>query len=429
MMNVDSIKVLLKMGLMVICASLIGLFFMWLVYLLPVEPMAENMLDSYDTIRAQDTWDDDYMASYEWGEVFDTGTNIIIFHEVIYPSSENAFEDSLLAPGANTWNDMGGDWTAGLMKVAEDRDYTDNTMTYARYWHGYLVLLKPLFLFMNLDGIYILNTFAIIALVAAVLYLMYKRLGMYAIAYLITILTMHPENIVQSIQLSSIFYALNITMLLILLKKDWNEHQIFYIFVFDGILVAFFDFLTYPFVALAIPMLTYILLTKKEKVLDYIILIFKTGISFLWGYAGMWAMKWIYATLFTTQNVIKDALSSVLHRTGVTEGANDVMNSGVGESIYRNFIAFFDDGNIVVLVTAIIVGSVFLVWKRKDISLHKNVIVLCGLILMSAFAWLIALNNHCSLHPHLEWRTYCIGVYAIAVALISMLKKEEINYG
>ena len=422
MERVNLLKTVCKMLGIVVGASIIGLLLMWLVYLLPVEPMAQNMLDSYETIRKQDTWDDDYLAALEWAEILDTGTNIIMFHEVIYPNTGNAFEDSLLAPGGDVWFDMIGDWTAGLMDFAEERAYSDdNTITYARYWHGYLVFLKPLFLFMELDGIYIINAIALAVLSVAVMYLMYKRLGVYSIAYLVALLTMHPENIIVSFQLSSIFYALNITLFLLLWKKDWTKEQILYIFVFDGLLVAFFDFLTYPYVAVAIPLLVYYLLHKEGDIKNDFITMFLQGISFIFGYAGMWAMKWIYATLFTSENVILDAINSVLHRTGVTDSNADVMSSGVGESLYRNIYTFFDDGNIVVLAFTIILVGILLVINRKKLKANREIGVFCGLMIISPFAWLIALSNHCSLHPHLEWRTLCIVVFALVVFVISTL--------
>ena len=426
MKELNPIKTALKMLGIVVGASVIGLVLMWLVYLLPVEPMVEHMLDSYETIREQDTWDDDYLQALEWAEILDTGTNIIMYHEVIYPNTGNAFEDSLLAPGGNTWDDMVGDWTAGLMHFAEDRDYSaDNTITYARYWHGYLLLLKPLFSVVTLDVIYILNTVALLALCMAVVYLLYKRLGVYCIAYIIALLTMHPENIVVSFQLSSIFYALNITLLLLLLKKDWTKEQVLYIFVLDGILVAFFDFLTYPYVAVAIPLLVYYLMHKENDVVKDFISMFVQGVSFVFGYAGMWAMKWIYATLFTNENVILDAINSVLHRTGVSDSNADVMTSGVGESLYRNCYTFFDDGNLIVLAAAVLVAAIVFIKNRKGLCVDKEMLLFCGLMVISPFAGLVVLSNHCSLHPHLEWRTLCIVVFALAVFVIGLLSKAK----
>lgn len=426
MERINPIKTVFKMLGMVVGASLIGMVLMWLVYLLPVEPMVEHMLDSYETIRAQDTWDDDYLAELEWAEILDTGTNIIMFHEIIYPNTGNAFEDSLLAPGGDVWFDMIGDWTAGLMDFAEDREYTEeNTITYARYWHGYLIFLKPLFFIMNLDGIYLINTILIGGLSLSVFYLMYKRLGLYSIAYLVALLTMHPENIVVSFQLSSIFYALNITMLLLLWKNAWTKEQTLYIFVLDGILVAFFDFLTYPYVAVAIPLLVYYLMRKEGDIKKDFVTMFVQGVAFVFGYAGMWAMKWIYATLFTSENVILDAINSVLHRTGVTDSNADVMSSGVGDSLYRNIYTFFDNGNIIVLIVAIFAAGIVLWMNRKALNINKEMAFFCGLMVVSPFAWLIVLSNHCSLHPHLEWRTLCIVVFAVAVFVISVLPKAK----
>jgi len=203
-------------------------------------------------------------------------------------------------------------------------------------------------MFMELEGIYILNTIAQLVLSIAVLYFMYKRLGVYSIAYVVFMLCMHPENIVQSFQLSSTNYALQIAMLLLLLKKEWKERHVLYIFLLDGILVAFFDFLTYPYVVVAIPLLTYYWLNNKSNIVTDLITMIKNGMSFIFGYVGMWAMKWILATIFTDENVIMDAIKSVLHRTGVAEGTADVMTPGVGESLYRNMYTFFDNGNITI---------------------------------------------------------------------------------
>lgn len=430
-MNIKGeLKILSKEILIVLIASLIGMLLMWIAYLLPVEPMVKNMVDSYEFLSGQYERDDSYLTSLEWAELLDTDTNVIMLHEVIYPNTGNAFEDSLLAPGGNPWADELGDPADGLIKLATERSYTDgNMITYARYWHGYLVFLKPLFMFLNLEGIYILNAIVLVALVAAVLYFFYKRLGMYSIAYLITVLSMHPENIVQSFQLSAIFYALNITLLLLLMKKERKDEEILYIFVFNGILVAFFDFLTYPLVTLIIPVLVSYLLNKKTCWKEILSTIIKQGISFLIGYAGMWAMKWIYATLFTSQNVIKDAIFSVLNRTGVSEidPNSEALNQGFVAVLQRNIGTFLDDGNMLVLMISIIAALVIIVLKRKSLSFDKYLAGFTAIMIVSPFAWFAVLHNHCYFHPHLEWRTLCIIVFSLAVLIISFIqgKRQE----
>ena len=262
------VHTLLKMGLLVLAAACIGMILMWLVYLLPTDAMSQNVLKSEEYLKKQEAWDDEHLLAGTWNHILDTGTNMIMIHEVIYPNAENAFENSMLVPSYNVWNNVDKNWTVdALMKSAEGRTYTSkNTLLYPKYWHGYLTVLKPLFLVMDIQGIYLFNTITIAILTVLVLVLYYKRLGIYSMAYLVMILCMHPENIAQSFQLSAIYYALNITMLLLLLKKEWKKSQILYLFVFDGILIAYFDFLTYPSLAVAIPLLTVVLMEDRKSV-------------------------------------------------------------------------------------------------------------------------------------------------------------------
>ena len=429
MENKKVLHTLLKIGILVLSSAFIGMLLMFLVYLLPTDAMAKNVLKSEAYLQKQEEWDNKHLLAGTWNQILDTGTNMIMIHEVIYPNSENAFENSMLVPSFNVWSNVDKNWTVdALMKSAEGREYTSkNTLLYPKYWHGYLTILKPLFSIMDIQGIYILNTITLSALTIAVLVLLYKRLGRYFIAYLVTVLCMHPENMVQSFQLSAVFYALNITMLILLMKKDWKKEQILYIFAFDGILIAFFDFLTYPSLAVAIPLLTVMLMEEKMEYVKGILVYIQRGIAFLIGYAGMWGMKWILATVLTSKNVIADALHSVLHRTGAIEQEADatIMSAGVPEALYRNISIFFDKGNVIVLAISILVIVVAIGICRNKLQFEQYKIVFSVITMLIPFAWIIVLNNHCSYHSHLEWRTLCTVIYALGIMCISVLNKKE----
>lgn len=38
--------------------------------------------------------------------------------------------------------------------------------------------------------------------------------------------------------------------------------------------------------------------------------------------------------------------------------------------------------------------------------------VIFALLTIIPIVWIVALNNHCSLHPHLEWREWLVAVFA-----------------
>ena len=54
---------------------------------------------------------------------------------------------------------------------------TDESFEYARYWHGYLVFLRPLLVFFNITQIRALLYIALVILAIILLYLLYKRVN------------------------------------------------------------------------------------------------------------------------------------------------------------------------------------------------------------------------------------------------------------
>jgi len=417
----------LKMVGMVICASVIGLLLLWGVYLLPVEPMVDNVIASEEYLKKQD--DSEYILAGEYWKATDRGTNIIILHEIIYPNTGNAFQDAMLSPTANYSKNWSADWSEVLMRYAKTQEYgEDDYVSYARYWHGYLVILKPLFSILELDQIYFVNSIVLIFLVTGVLILLKKKIGSYYLAYLICVMMMNPINIMQSFQLSSVFYSLNITLIM-LLFKEWKTEQIPYIFVMDGVLVSFLDFLTYPYVALAIPLLTYYLINRNDSFKSNILIACDNIFSFVVGYAGMWGMKWLFATIFTHENVIFDALASVFHRVGITDkNIKDEVFLSVStkDALLRNIGQFFNEQNLIILVILSVFICFYVIRSREKICINIEHLIVCGLLALTPFLWIVLLSNHCSLHPHLEWRTLVVLIYAIMVFIISMFDKDRI---
>ena len=415
-----------KMIGLVLLAAIIGMLLLWMVYLLPTDSMAKNVAASKDVLVKQD--DSQFLLAEDYWKAYDLGTNIIMLHEIIIPSSGDALQDSLLAPTADYIARWKSNWTDVLIEYATDREYgEDDYVTYARYWHGYLVVLKPLFMFMDLQGIYILNGIVLMGLSIWITCLLKKRIGNYWIPYVVALLTMNPLAIVQSFQLSTVFYATQITMLLLLMKDNWKKEELLYIFVIDGVILAFLDFLTYPLVAFAFPVLTSILLDETASIKNNLIKLVMRGIAFGVGYAGMWGMKWVLATLFTRENVIMDAIESVLHRAGLTESEGDAnfMSISIPDALQRNMSSYFNELTLVVLVIAVVLAALYVFRNKHMLQVKMNSLVVCGIMFLSPFVWIMILHNHASLHPHLEWRTFAVLTYSIGVFVVSMFSKGK----
>ena len=93
-----------------------------------------------------------------------------------------------------------------------------NNHEYSRYWHGIQVLVRPLLLFFNYSEIRYILVIITFALLGIVFSMIGKQLGIkYSIAFAITISLMFVTLIPASIQYSSIFLVLLISMIAVML--------------------------------------------------------------------------------------------------------------------------------------------------------------------------------------------------------------------
>lgn len=416
----------IKLIVLILGVAVAGVILLYLVYKIPVEPMAEHVLASEQTLWEQN----DENAKRMFFDWYDIGTNIIILHEVVYPSTGNVLADAMLAPTADYFGGDMTQWIHTLIDFAKAPIITqDNYKTYGRYWHGYLVLLKPLFCFFTLEQVYILNSVILTVILVVTTYMVYRRLGKYVIAYVFTIVLLNLHYIMRSFQLSSVFYGLNLTLLLLLIFfSEEKKKKMMYIFAIDGMWIAFFDFLTYPLVALSIPLLIFVLLNREDQIKDQIRYLIRNGIAFIIGYGGLWSLKWIFATVFTEENIIKDGIENILHRVGAVEMAGDIIfEDSPLSAIKVNITTFFNEQTVIIIGIFLLVYLVYCVRTKGRVSFHISIFLCCTVIGMSPILWYAIVHNHCSLHPHLEWREIVILFFAGAVMMLDLIENGDKN--
>lgn len=206
-----------------------------------------------------------------------------------------------------------------------NQDY--NIETYGRYWHGYQVFLRPLLLVMNITEIRQLNTFFQLCAVTILLCLLVRRnRNDLVVPIAVMYFFLCPVSMFSSLQFSTSFYVMMFT--LIVLNISWggytinDEKNLCLVFTLSGILTAFFDLLTYPFITLGVPLITHFAIKNKEcsdnRMQTYAKELCSSTIAWGIGYVGMWMGKWVIASLFTDENIIYDAVKQIKFRSGNT---------------------------------------------------------------------------------------------------------------
>ena len=151
-------------------------------------------------------------------------------------------------------------------------DDIDDSYEYARYWHGYLVLLRPLLALFNYEGIRIVLLILTILTAGTLVVLLCKKINLLSgIIFAIGLLSVNIFIVSRSINEILVFLVAFISSIFLLLRKDKIKHIGLFFFVV-GSVTNYIDLLTAPLVTLGLTAITYFLLLQKdeEKVLSLI---------------------------------------------------------------------------------------------------------------------------------------------------------------
>ena len=154
---------------------------------------------------------------------------------------------------------------------------------HTQYWHGNLVIYKPIFYFLDYNGFKVLDLFLELVLIIFVLKLMIERnLKNYCVPLLLSLFLIHVEVIGLSLQYSTMFYIMLISIIILLKYKNFlfKENRLFYYFLVIGMASSYFDLLTYPLVSFGVPMIFYLLLNDSSDLKDNFvkIVLFASGL-------------------------------------------------------------------------------------------------------------------------------------------------------
>ena len=302
-------------------------------------------------------------------------------------------------------------------------------VNYARYWHGYLVFLKPLLCLFDYLTIRMINSIVQMVLILWIIFKMFlSGLKKQIIPVLGMIIVLNPITIGRSLQYSSVFYIVIGTVLYLLYrgrKLIKAEKNCWFMFVV-GCVTSYFDFLTYPIATLCIPLVIFEILEDTDERLS-LNDIFKRGwaiVSWGIGYVGMWAGKWIIASIFSEQNIMKDAILSALYR--VSNGTSD---SGTYEKI-NSFISlklnlFVLQPMVYIGLAGILLVSIFILSKwfglnGMSLMYQKKKVLFLSLIGCIPFLWIMIMCNHSYVHYWMTFRNLAATVLSWGCALVEM---------
>lgn len=422
-MKADFIKILKHMIVLLAGSALTGTLLLVLVFCIPTGHIRNHVVQSVDRMLvSEEALPDNAFLRHIMENKEDYTDSIIVQYAFEKIPGKNAFEHAMWAYHYDLKDEI---WAAedSLRAVLAGSDTSGMYLReYSRYWHGYLLYIKPLLLILSWEQLVWLVLIVQMALLAAVVATAVRRKCFGVVPAMVGgLLLMKPELMAVSLTMSVCSLITLIAVLFMLLKADWLREKNYYpeFFLCIGILTAYFDFLTYPVVTLGFPLCVYFLLSDRERIVSAAKRI--VGYSFCWavGYAGMWASKWVIADVTLGTGTIKDALWNVIGRTEAI-GGRPRMNGG----FYVISLNFQEYDSVIYAVIAVVLAILVvgaLVWalcaKTSSRALLETLIpfLIIGII---PLAWIVVVQHHSALHARFTFRI--LGVTAMALCCIGI---------
>lgn len=412
-------------GINIIIAACGAVILMTLVYMIPVDSIEKNLYSSAEAIKNETTYP---QLTGLCTSQLDNWTDSIMLAEAGERSEGSALHRALLVnrgtmEGYNPFESL-------IAHYVESKDYDAYTQ-YPRYWHGYLIFLKPLLTFMTYPQIRVLNGVIEVILFIVVCILFYrKRRTEYIVPWLLGYLMLMPIALAKSLQFSPCYYAYTIgSIILLILTKQKRSQYIGMIFLNIGIFTAFFDFLTFPVISFCIPAAVYFALDSERNVKTTVVDLLKSGFCWCSGYIGMWASKWVLGTVITGTNILDNAREAIeLRSSHVSQNGEEVFS--VFECLLKNMDSFLYTP-VVIIVAVWIIFSIKKYRSKTELEYNKKMKLILPYIVLGVIpiAWYSVTVNHSSIHYWFTNKTLVAllmpAILGFAQLQTAKIKKEK----
>ena len=390
------------------------------VFAIPTSAIKNNIVESVKQIQKEGLW---FQPLGFYLFQIDNMTDCLMMNINASADSDNPIRSSMIDNYSQPYEY--GDTGTYLKMDQTTLDIAENGANestifsdYARYWHGYQVVLRPLLYFFNYNQIRVINYIALFVLITITIVLLYKRLNIiYALSFAATLVLSNIMIVPLAIQFSTCFYIALFGMIIILnCNRITDSKRLTIIFFTIGAFTSYMDFLTTPILTLGFPLLVLIAINKEKERLRTL---FTQSFGWFLGYASIWASKWLIGWILTGENIIDTAMACAQQRMG-----NTIVFGGVEMPMNQFFEIILSKLSNMIYPICIAIGIVTILfilyfYKNRDKLKKFNWLVIIAIM---PIAWFIVMKNHSLQHIFFTWRDFILTLWCMLIFTFSNTK-------
>lgn len=307
----------------------------------------------------------------------------------------------------------------------------DTSIEYARYWHGYLPILRTMLIFFNISSIRFVYLILFFSLFVSLLVLLKKRIDTrVSIIFGIGLIFYEYFYVSYSLESSHIFITMIISCIWLLIRIDKIKNFYLYIFIVACI-SNFVDYLTVPLITLALPLYIYIIYNRKNNkftIKEEMRMIVIASIVWGIGYSLTWVSKWILYDVIYNRELVKSAITQVLYRTSRENELTSMTICNILLIFFLKNCKYIFIGSIIIYLYALAKAFNKNKYEIKVINnlfkYLKSIIPLLTIAILPII-WYVILANHTVLHiffVHRHMLINCIGILLCVYESLSIKK-------
>ena len=334
---------------------------------------------------------------------------------------------------------------------------------YLRYWHGSLMIVRPLLMFINIRQIYTFNFVVLFVLLFwLILILIRNRFKQEAICLSAAMIAVNIWFVPCCLEYTWMFLVMvcaSILAVRIALSKRYDKCG--YLFLITGVVAAFLDFLTTETITLIIPILLIVRIHEKQTYHNAREAVTKNGYpqklsaqdvrqkestqssglmsfvvksSALWatGFFFMWVLKWVLASAYLGKSVIPYIQGNALFQLGVDSFMPPYKLAVIG--IWRNIktlnpFGYGRIGSILFLVLVLLLIVIPVLRCKINIKLKINWRMVMVFILLGIMPYIrfLMLPFHTWHHFFFTYRAQASTILAIGFIILEVFERANLR--
>lgn len=406
--------------LILFAGGCMGLVLLVLVNMIPTDPMIKNARASVDIFKIEGTHPQ-VIHGYQ-ATTLDNYTDAWMLRNAFYNGDESSWQKALNVYYYGYLNGETNDVCESMIAWLVGKEGYER-LAYARYWHGYLIILKPLLFFWDYGDIRgFLKSIELALLIYVCVLLNKRQLTHFIPAFAAAMICIEFQVIGMSLQYAGVFMIAILFSIFILRQYPYSMEKFRgqNIFLIIGMMTSYFDFLTYPLFTLGIPLLFLTICEKGENKNSAPLLFtaFKNSVYWAVGYIGMWVQKWLYCTIFTGENLIADGLQAIVNRSSREVNGEQIR---YWQTLRANMIPLCKYPYVLAVLAAAII--IFSLCKKSDkVTFSKGALITYLYIAILPFCWYAISINHSYIHSFMTYKSLGITVFA-GLCILTELRK------